>query len=120
MRDILLALIVIVFVSSLCFAEEPSTKANEIKTFTGKVVSVTKTYPKPPYWRFAILTIINENGEMVNISVVRETSIIDVSGNDMCKGGDKRAAWQLNGKHIGGAYSAKKDYNEAISINCLE
>jgi hypothetical protein len=91
-------------------------------TLVGKVASVTKCIPKPPYWRFAIIEVITDNGEKTSISVIRETTITDALGKDMCPGGDKRGAWKLKaGERIEVKYLPEgKDYNKVSSIHCLD
>ena len=132
MKKMLFVLIAIAFVSSLCFAEEPAVKADEVKTFTGKIESVRKLMGKPPKWTHAEFTVLADSGEKMIIYVIKATVVTDASGKDMNEGGKKLGALLLKkGERIEVKYSteleygvgisfAKKDRNEATSIRCLE
>ncbi len=128
MKKILLALIAVVFVSSLCFAEEPSEKVDEVKTFTGKVEKITKLMGKPPKWIYCKIDVVSDSGEKTLIYVVKATAVTDTSEKDMTEGGKKLGAIFLKkGERIEVKYSTVKkawneatDWNEAISISCLD
>jgi hypothetical protein len=115
MKKVLPLLLAFLVAGSLCFADE-------VKTLTGKVESVTKCFPKPPNLRFAIIGITSDGGEKVKVSVVKDTVITDASGKDMCPGGDMRGAWKLKKderveiKYLPGANSGN---DKAVSIHCL-
>lgn len=88
--------------------------------FTGRVESVKKMLPKPPYWRLALLTVTGDNGEMRSIDIVNDTAVTDASGKDMGKG---RGAWRLkNGERIEIKYTpaANNGHDKAVSIRCLD
>ena len=63
MRKMLLVLTAIAFIGSFCFVQLPQAKAEETKTFVGKVGSVEKRIGKPPKWTYAILTVVADGGE---------------------------------------------------------
>ncbi len=89
-------------------------------TFTGRVESVKKMLPKPPYWRLALLTVVSDSGETKSIDIVSDTAVIDASGKDMGKG---KGAWHLkNGGRIEVKYSpaANNGHDKAESIHCLD
>ncbi|MDD4980791.1 MAG: hypothetical protein PHC54_05970 [Candidatus Omnitrophica bacterium] len=89
-------------------------------TFTGRVESVKKMLPRPPYWRLALLTAVADSGEMRSIDIVSDTAVRDASGKDMGKG---RGAWHLkNGGRIEVKYSpsANNGHDKAVSIHCLD
>lgn len=89
-------------------------------TFTGKVESVKKMFPKPPYWRLASLTVIADSGERADFDIVSDTAVVDASGKDMGKG---RGAWRLkNGERVEIKYApaANNGHDKAVSIHCLD
>jgi len=89
-------------------------------TFTGRVESVKKMLPKPPYWRLALLTVTGDSGEMRSIDIVNDTAVTDASGKDMGKG---RGAWHLkNGERIEIKYApaANNGHDKAVLIRSLD
>lgn len=96
--------------------ERTSQPGNSI---TGRVESVKKMLPRPPYWRLALLTVVGDSGETRSIDIVNDTAVADASGKDMGKG---RGAWHLkNGERVEIKYSpaANNDHDKAVSIHCL-
>lgn len=88
--------------------------------FTGRVESVQKMLPRPPYWRLALLTLASESGEMRSMDIVSETVITDASGKDIGKG---KSAWNLkNGERVKINYSpgANSGHDKAVSIQRLD
>ncbi|MDD4980942.1 MAG: hypothetical protein PHC54_06735 [Candidatus Omnitrophica bacterium] len=88
-------------------------------TFTGRVESVKKMLPRPPYWRLALLTVVGDSGEKKNIDIVNDTAVTDAFGKEKGKG---RSAWNLeNGERVEVNYSpeANSGHNKAVSIHCL-
>lgn len=122
MKKMILTLIVFAFISSLCFVQQPSTKADEVKTFTGKIESFTKLMGKPPKWIYGKFTFVADSGENIIIYVIKATAVADVSGNDMTEAGKKLGALFLKkGERIEVNYSIiDNGRNEAISIRCLD
>ena len=122
MRKMLLVLTAIAFIGSFCFVQLPQAKAEETKTFVGKVGSVEKRIGKPPKWTYAILTVVADGGEKMAIHVIRATAVTDASGNDMCEGGKKLGAILIKkGQRVEVKYSTiGNGRNEAISIRCLD
>lgn len=98
MKKMLFVLIAIAFVSSLCFAAEPAVKADEVKTFTGKIESVRKLMGKPPKWTYAEFTVVADSGEKTIIYVLRATAVTDASGQDMCESGKRGAIFIKKGE----------------------
>jgi len=98
--------------------QEKAVQAGDI--FTGRVESVKKMLPRPPYWRLALLTVIGDSGEIKDIDIVNDTTVTDASGKDMGKG---RGAWHLkNGGRVEVKYSpaANSGHDKAVSIHCLD
>ncbi len=125
MKKILLVLIAVAFVSSLCWAAEPSAKADEAKTLIGKIESIAKVMGKPPKWLYAILTVVSDSGEKVVAYVGKGSSVSDAAGADMNEGGKKLGALFLKKgervevKYVTGTLMIKSR-NEAIEIRRVE
>jgi len=89
-------------------------------SFSGKVESVTKCIPKPPYWRVAILKVIVDNGEEMILDTTADTLVFDASGKDI---GKSRSVWKLkSGERVKVKYSAgaNSGHDKAISIQRLD
>lgn len=89
-------------------------------TFTGKVVSVTKCLPRPPYWRVAILAVVTDSGENKEMDTVNDTSVSDALGKEK---GKSRSVWSLkNGQRIEVNYlaGANNGHDKVIAIRCLD
>jgi len=89
-------------------------------TFAGRVESVKKMLPRPPYWRLALLTVVAESGKKSDIDIASDTVVTDASGKELGKG---RTVWQLkNGEHVEVRYlpAANSGHDKAVSIHCLD
>ena len=123
MKKIIFTLVAIVVISSFCSVQLPSARAEEAKTFIGKIESIRRAVKsKPPKWEHAMLTVVADSGEKTIVYVIKATVVTDASGKDMSEGGKKFGAFSLKkGERIEVKYSTvKKDHNEAISIRCLD
>ncbi|MFH1548085.1 MAG: hypothetical protein ABID32_02100 [Candidatus Omnitrophota bacterium] len=122
MRNILLALIVIAFLSSLCFAEELSAKTDEAKTFIGKIESIVKSIVKSPKWTYARITVVDDSGRKMMFFCIKETAVFSASGKDLTADGTIFGAVFLKkGERIVVEYSVvDKNRNDAISISCID
>lgn len=122
MKKILLALTAVAFIGAFCFVRLPQARAEEAKTFVGKVESVAKRIGKPPKWIYALLAVTADSGEKMAVHVIRATAVTDASGKDMCDGGKKLGAIFIKkGQRVEVKYSVLKDgRNEAVSVRCLD
>ena len=84
-------------------------------TFTGKVESVRPMLGKPPKWTYAKFTAVADNGEKVDIYMLKATAITDVDGKAINGSAPKKD------KKVEIKYStAENGRNEAISIHYLD
>ena len=123
MKKILLAVIGVLFVSSLCFAQQPSAKADETKTFTGKIIDVTPVLlVLPPRWSFCSIVVVSDNGEKSRIFIRRVTTIIDLTGKDISRRwsgkGERKIGERVEVKYLI-LKASGNDRNYAVSIHYL-
>ena len=120
MKKILFVLFTLTFISFFCFTRLPSAKAEETKTFIGKIESFKPVLGRPPKWTFAKFTAVADNGEkkeiwILGVSGVSPTSVTDLDGKPMDKSGYNHRP-QV-GKKVDVKYStAENGRDEAISI----
>jgi len=88
MKKIILALIVGIFVSSLCFAQEESAS---VRTFTGRVEAVSPGNAEAGI--STVIVVVNDNGKSVRFVLKSDASITAKDGKtitpDKVKNGDK-------------------------------
>ena len=114
MKKILSAVIGVLFVSSLCFSQQPSAKADGTKTFTGKVESITATLGRPPKWTYAKIMVIPDKGDKSTFFIQKATTLSDVKGNT-------NPPLPKKGERVEIQYStAGNGRNEAISIRYFD
>jgi hypothetical protein len=115
MKNVLFVVIGVLFVSSLCFFQQPSAKADAIKTFTGKVESVTSTLGRPPKWTYAKIVVIADKGDKSTFFILKATTLSDARGNI------NPSSLPKKGESVEAKYStAENGRNEAISIHYLD
>jgi len=96
MRKIAILVLVMMCVSSICFAQQAAAPAKEsavaqLKKITGKIVSVTVTEPAKDVMTGTV-TIVDDMGKVANFSVNSTTNIIDAALNKLTLGQIKSAS----------------------------
>ncbi len=115
MKKIFFVLLAIAVISSFCFVQLPSVRADEAKTFIGKIESARPNMGRPPKWMYAKATLVADNGEKLDIYFLGATIITDVDGKSINGSAPKR------GKKVEVKYStAENGRNEAITIRYLD
>lgn len=121
-------IISVAFFGSLCFAVEPAAKPDEIKTFTGKIDSITRTVSRSTSGPYCKIIVVADNGEKATFFVLGTTRVSDTAGKDMSVGGKTQGGlWLKKNERVEIKYSIIKngssvtdEQNEAVSIRCLD
>ena len=90
MKKTLLVLMAVAFVSSLCFFQQRTAVADEVKVFTGKVVNVTPLLGRPPTWTYNRIKVTDDKGAQETFFIKRATTITDVDGKNLTGNGVKK------------------------------
>ena len=136
MKKILFALLAVVFVSSLCFAQQPTVKVDGTKTFTGKVESVTLIIGKPPLltyvesatptisrqalWTYAKIVVITDKGDKSTFFIQKATALSDAKGNTNPPLPTKGESIKIEYSIITNGSKITNGENGAISIRYLD
>jgi hypothetical protein len=119
MKKILFALFAVAFVSSLCFAQQPTApvsqaapKPVETKTFTGKVESVSLA--DSTKGTKSEIVAVDEKGQKLTFVVRTTATINDKDGKSITLG---KIAKDIK---VVIEYTTKKDTNRAKSIKVVE
>jgi hypothetical protein len=120
MKKIFFVVIGVLFVSSLCFIQQPVVNADETKTFTGKVESVTPTLGRPPLWTYAKIVVIADKGDKSIFFIKKATTLSDVKGNTNPPLPKKGESVEVKYSIITNGSMVTNGKNGAISIRYLD
>ncbi len=126
MKKVLWTFIALAFVGSLCFAQQPIAPATPavtetVKTFVGKVETVTPTMGKPPLWVYCRIVVTSDTGDKDSFYVMKTTAITDVDGKNVSGSAVKRGKKvEVKSSIITNGSAITNGKNGAVSIHYLD